>query len=502
MPARRRVSRRQPVRRRRAVAKRPAKRRRTVTRRAPARRRRAPAKSWLGSARSAIGTVSRVVGLASAWLPPPYNLAAKTASALGGIVSGRGDYNVSGTLMHGSVPRIRNNSRSGGTVIRHCEYITDIATGAGTPTNFNNNVFALNPGDPTTFPWLSTIAQNFEEYEFKGILFEYKTLSVDAIASSTVNVGAVIMATDYNVSHPPFVSKNAMENYEFAVSAKPSVSMLHMVETKRSQTPVSTLYVRGENVPNGQDARLYDLGLFQIATQGLPAAASSIGELWVTYEVEFFKPSIPSSTITSTEQAHWLNAPDGASTWSTFTLGSLGYSTNGQPYATTIPKLDAAVPSSIVGPTVPSYFANYSSGILSTNVSTTWPGNPQSGQVGLIVPSSGGAVNTIYFMNDSVPHLYYCVINQSATAAATLTATGVTRYGPGASSNVPATLFSASSNTQVPPIGTSTQYVVSEFFIGTPATGTSGNSNATFASITQTYAAVPVTVDFFVVRLS
>lgn len=70
-----------------------------------------------------------------------------------------------------------------------------------------------------------------------------------------------------------------------------------MIETKRSQSTLTRLYVRNQPVETGADIRLYDIGKFQLATQGMqnvvdPDANSSIGELWVTYQVKFFKPKI------------------------------------------------------------------------------------------------------------------------------------------------------------------------------------------------------------------
>jgi len=189
---------------------------------------------------------------------------------------------------------------TGAVVISHREYLRDISTGpiptAGQPTLFDNSVFPINPGLAETFPWLSQIAQNFEQYRFTGLIFEYKTLSVDAINSTTINLGAVVLATDYNVLHAPFSTKSQMENYMFCSSGKPSLTITHPVECSPSQTPVDKLYVRGSSSSSfpstGYDLRLYDLGNFQVATVGLPAVANNIGELWVSYEVEFYKPQL------------------------------------------------------------------------------------------------------------------------------------------------------------------------------------------------------------------
>ena len=43
---------------------------------------------------------------------------------------------------------------------------------------------------------------------------------------------------------------------------------------------------------------MYDLGKFQLATEGMQAASGNVGELWVTYEVEFFKQQLGSAAST------------------------------------------------------------------------------------------------------------------------------------------------------------------------------------------------------------
>jgi len=101
------------------------------------------------------------------------------------------------------------------------------------------------------------------------------------------------MSTQYNALDQPFTDKRTMENYEYANSAKPSCSFMHPIECKASQTSVGELYVRTGPVSTG-DLRLYDLGVFSIATQGMQNAEDGqvIGELWCTFEIEFYKPKL------------------------------------------------------------------------------------------------------------------------------------------------------------------------------------------------------------------
>jgi len=198
----------------------------------------------------------------------------------------------------------------GGMIVSHREYIGDINSNVA----FTPQTFALNPGLGQLFPWLSSLAQNFEEYEFRGVVLEYKSMSSDLnTASTTSNLGTVVMCTQYNPLDTVFPDKRTMENYQFACSGKPSEHIIHPIECKRGQNVDTHLYIRtGNALGNDADLRLYDLGNFTIATQGMPSAfsGSSIGELWISYEVEFFKPKL-TSTLGLTNNADLIRSTNG-----------------------------------------------------------------------------------------------------------------------------------------------------------------------------------------------
>lgn len=180
--------------------------------------------------------------------------------------------------------------------ICHREYLGDIITGSAGA--FTIQSYALNPGLFSTFPWLSAIAQNFEQYRINGMVWEFKSTSADALNSTNTALGTVIMCTEYNASAnigATFANKQQMENHEFCSSARQSCSMLHPIECKKSLTPISELFVRAAAVPAGQDARLYDMGTFAIATVGQQGSNINIGELWCSYDISLLKPQLDSA---------------------------------------------------------------------------------------------------------------------------------------------------------------------------------------------------------------
>jgi len=199
------------------------------------------------------------------------------------------------------IPVIRNSST--GVIIRHKEYLGDILPS----TPFASTNFFINPGLSATFPWLAPIANNFEQYEWRGLVFEFRSMSGDALTSTNTALGTVIMATDYNVLATPFANKSAMENNEYSTSCKPSCGMIHPIECARGQTPVTRLYTRSSTPPANSDQRLYDIGRFQIATQGMQSnGVGVIGELWASYEIKFLKPQVATNNQFNLYYDHYV----------------------------------------------------------------------------------------------------------------------------------------------------------------------------------------------------
>lgn len=211
-------------------------------------------------------------------------------SSRAGTITGFGAYRLQGRGLNPGtqIPKVKNSK--GGFCIQHKEYIGDIPAAQA----FVLASLPINPGQKLTFPWLSQIAENFEEWVPKGIVFMFKSTSSNAVVSTAANaaLGTVVMATEYNVANPLFGSKQQMENYEGAVSCDPSKNMLHTVESAKSQNPLGVYFVRSGDVPAGSDQRFYDMGLFQIATAGMQSNGNNVGELWVSYDIELKKPRI------------------------------------------------------------------------------------------------------------------------------------------------------------------------------------------------------------------
>lgn len=213
---------------------------------------------------------------------------------------GGGDYVIhTNSLMKGrysSATPPKFSSQSRGTRITEREFICDITSGTLTAgsTNFSNLNLPIIPSNRTTFPWLSTIALQFDQWEPHGLVFYFKSSSSTFNGASQA-LGTVVMATDYDVTDPLYSSKQVMENSDYACSTKPSEDLVHGIECAAKERPTELLYT---SVTTGQE-RLSTLGNFQIASLGCSAADIKLGELWVSYDISFYKKQLVSPCINS-----------------------------------------------------------------------------------------------------------------------------------------------------------------------------------------------------------
>lgn len=214
-------------------------------------------------------------------------------------MTGRGDYavvtnslitNQSGDI----VPTFGPSTDS--VTITNREYIRDVYC----PLTLNAfqvvDSLSLNPGLSDTFPWLSQVAINYEEFEFLQLIVTFKS-TIDQSLATNGQSGQIALTTSYNPDTDPFGSKSEMMGYKGGMSCKTNQSMLHGVECDPSKNSGSAgKYIRPGYVAQ-QDLKNYDLGttflsIFDAPTQFLGV---TLGELWITYTVVLRKPKLAES---------------------------------------------------------------------------------------------------------------------------------------------------------------------------------------------------------------
>jgi hypothetical protein len=205
---------------------------------------------------------------------------------------GHGDYKVKSNSLIGAPATGAKFQGDGkrGTRITEREYLGDILAGTldGSATVFDSSVYDLNPTDSATFPWLSRLAHLYDQWEPNGIVFEFVSTSSEYNGSSQA-LGALIMATDYDPYDAAYTSKQSMENADYSCSTKPANGLLHGIECDPRERPTPLLYT---STNNGAPLTSTSLGRFQVATQGCSVSGVSLGELWISYDITFYKKQL------------------------------------------------------------------------------------------------------------------------------------------------------------------------------------------------------------------
>lgn len=265
------------------------------------------------------------------------------------VISGQGEYDLndsapeSNNLVAGgglSVPSFSTQSdETGSLTIQHSEYVKDIY---GVPWDlsgsdpvvlepFKNDSIALNPGIASSFPWLSQIAANYEEYEMLQLMFCFKTRIGDNLTTTDGQVGTLLMFTDYNPSdHPRRTKQDMLQGYGTSVSKISDSDILHGIECDPSKIKGDAhKFVRTGGT--SQELHDFDWGLFQIAVDNTPAVLSNkvIGELYVSYTVKLSKPRLYAQLGNAIQQDQVLmrqTRPTGASQNAVIALAASGVS--------------------------------------------------------------------------------------------------------------------------------------------------------------------------------
>lgn len=221
-------------------------------------------------------------------------------TSLGAAISkwlGSGDYTVdTNSIVRSakastSIPLMHTSNQT--VVVRHKEYLGTVKSS----TEFKiQHSYPINPGLKGSFPWLSNIAQGFSEYRIKGLVYHYVPTSGHSVASTNTALGSVMMTTNYRCTDSEPSSKVELLNEYWACESVPSETFAHPIECDPKENPFNIQYTRSADVPADDSRLMYDLGNTYVATQGQQIDGATLGDLWVTYEVELKKPVLISNT--------------------------------------------------------------------------------------------------------------------------------------------------------------------------------------------------------------
>lgn len=206
------------------------------------------------------------------------------AQTLLGSLWGSGDYVVrTNSLITDGKPN--SPGAEGDRVrVRKAEYLGPLTVSVGTA--FAPTAYILNPGNSTTFPWLSTVAQCYEEWIPHGVLFRFK--STASTNSTSTNLGSVAMATEYDVYDSAPAGKVAMLQMSASTTSSVSNDLVFGVECDPRFNPMGIFFIIPPSGVMQGSNREYILGTnYVVANEA--AVAGVVGELWIEYDITLQK---------------------------------------------------------------------------------------------------------------------------------------------------------------------------------------------------------------------
>jgi hypothetical protein len=238
--------------------------------------------------------VPRAIGGAAGYLAGGAS-AGRRGWDMGGQISrnvlGWGDYGMpwqvkNNTLLTSSgVPQMHDVGDSGFN-LNHKEYLGPLYS----TTTFTSNTYSVNPGIWATFPWLSSIAANFQQYVLLGALVVFEPVLPDGMAAFA-SLGTVMIAAQMNPGAPNFTSDIEMMQTKFVTAGKPSLTLMAPIEcSPQTGSGSANLLIRTGAVPPNAVIHSYDHCKITIATNGQPTAGVMLGKVWFTTDVLLLNP--------------------------------------------------------------------------------------------------------------------------------------------------------------------------------------------------------------------
>jgi len=172
-----------------------------------------------------------------------------------------------------TAPRMRNTQR--GVVVSHSEMVGPLIS-SGTTLTFDCHGYRLNPGVTSLFPWVSTIANNYEKYRFTMLKFHY----VPICATSTA--GRIGIGIDYDSTD--VVPFNRQEFFSLSSHSEVAPWQNTELAIKCDNT------FRFTGTHSVADSKLIDLGQLVAYSDQVVSTNVVLGDIYVSYVVEFIEP--------------------------------------------------------------------------------------------------------------------------------------------------------------------------------------------------------------------
>lgn len=186
-------------------------------------------------------------------------------------------------------------TRDGNIVIKRSEWVTTLTTKSTSyallGVSGSEPGFDFNPACTFLFPWISSIALNFERFRFRNLRFRLIS------SAATTTAGRVYMAVDYDYDDPPAATKLALMNNRSTVEGPVWKDLTLSCSTPELHRDMPEKFVAHPTRSGGVEPRTAYCGYLMVA------AETAVGVSWdleVSYEVELCVPVLDSPDAIST----------------------------------------------------------------------------------------------------------------------------------------------------------------------------------------------------------
>lgn len=151
--------------------------------------------------------------------------------------------------------------------------------------------YSINPGDGSTFPWLSGIASRFEKFRFRNLNISYKP------SCPTTTQGGIAIAAVYDPADTIPSNRASLFNAESCVRASVYDELSLQIKKNRLAGERHIRHTH-HGLVDANELRSSDPGYFIVATVNQPSGTASTtqyGDLFVEYTIELIGPKVGGS---------------------------------------------------------------------------------------------------------------------------------------------------------------------------------------------------------------
>jgi hypothetical protein len=162
-------------------------------------------------------------------------------------------------------------------------------------TGYQVKTYPINPGDATTFRWLSGMSKNYQNYRVEQLLVRFESQLTNAVASFQ-SMGSMMICGKTNAAAPAPMNQAEFEQTEFATVVRPNLSVTAPIEMNPREGAGGVKIIRTSPViASNTSINDYDSGNVFVATAGMPEAGITVGRLYLVYRVKLFNPVLYSA---------------------------------------------------------------------------------------------------------------------------------------------------------------------------------------------------------------